>query len=223
MTLDLSRQPGDEMGTLSGLKWTPDTVAPGYVDSVYQVFHQIQVSGALGTLGLEEGQATPEPFPQELHVGRCGRVLKGRREAEDIIILHVFRLHGGDVQEVVGVDVVDHCAVGQADQHLHRKAVLLQVQACQLPVEGVPLLDLQVLQLLHQGPGTDEALVEESEYGRAFQDSLPESPPGTSAGLVVQGPPQQDGMDEFVLGLGSVKGLRERQVVDLLEGVHGHL
>lgn len=37
----------------------------------------------------------------------------------------------------------------------------------------------------------------------------------TSAGLVVQGPPQQDGMDEFVLGLGSVKGLRERQVVDL--------
>lgn len=41
------------------------------------------------------------------------------------------------------------------------------------------LAHLQVLQLLHQGPGTDEALVEESEYGRAFQDSLPESPPGT--------------------------------------------
>lgn len=107
MTLDLSRQPGDEMGTLSGLKWTPDTVAPGHVDSVCHVFHQIQVSGARGTLGLEEGQATPEPFSQELHVGRCGRVLKGRREAEDISILHVFRLHGGDVQEVVGVDVVD--------------------------------------------------------------------------------------------------------------------
>lgn len=35
-----------------------------------------------------------------------------------------------------------HCAVGQADQHLHRKAVLLQVQACQLPVEGAPLLGL---------------------------------------------------------------------------------
>lgn len=97
------------------------------------------------------------------------------------------------------------------------------MQACQLPVERVLLLDLQVLQLLYQGPGTDEALIEESEYGRAFQDSLPESPPGTSAGLVVQSPPQQDGMNKFLLSLGSVKGLRERQVVDLLEGVHGHL
>lgn len=35
-----------------------------------------------------------------------------------------------------------HRAVGQADHHLHRKAVLLQVQACQLPVEWVLLLDL---------------------------------------------------------------------------------
>lgn len=31
----------------------------------------------LGTLGLEEGQATPESFPQELHIGSCGRILKG--------------------------------------------------------------------------------------------------------------------------------------------------
>ena len=36
---------------------------------------------------------------------------------------------------------------------------------------------LQVLQLLHQGPGADEALVEEGEDGRTFQDRLPESPP----------------------------------------------
>lgn len=35
-----------------------------------------------------------------------------------------------------------HRAVGQADHHLHRKAVLLQVQACQLPVERVLLLGL---------------------------------------------------------------------------------
>lgn len=36
---------------------------------------------------------------------------------------------------------------------------------------------LQVLQLLYQGPGANEALIEESEDGRTFQDSLPESPP----------------------------------------------
>lgn len=59
-----------------------------------------------GPLGLEEGQATPESLPQELHVGGCGWVLKGGREAEDIV-LHVFGLHGGDVQEVVGIDVMD--------------------------------------------------------------------------------------------------------------------
>lgn len=35
-----------------------------------------------------------------------------------------------------------HSAIGQADHHLHRKAVLLQVQACQLPVAWVLLLDL---------------------------------------------------------------------------------
>lgn len=35
-----------------------------------------------------------------------------------------------------------HSSVGQADHHLHREAVLLQVQACQLPVEWVLLLDL---------------------------------------------------------------------------------
>lgn len=40
-----------------------------------------------------------------------------------------------------------------------------------------PAAHLQVLQLLHQGPGADEALVEEGEDGRTFQDRLPESPP----------------------------------------------
>lgn len=196
-------------------------VAPGYVESVSQVLTRSGFSKTLGSLGLEEGQATPESLPQELHVGGCGWVLKGGGEAKDVF--HVFRLHGGDVQKVVGIDVVDHSSVGQADHHLHREAVLLQVQACQLPVEWVLLLDLQVFQFLYQGPGTDEALIEEREDGRAFQDSLPESPPRTSAGLVIQGAPQQDGMHEFVLNLGPVKGLREWQVVDLLERVHGHL
>ena len=59
-----------------------------------------------GSLGLEEGQAAPEALLQELHVGGCGRVFKGGREAEDVV-LNVLGLHGRDVQEVVGVDVVD--------------------------------------------------------------------------------------------------------------------
>lgn len=134
------------------------------------------VSPAAGSLGLEEGQAAPEALLQELHVGGRGRVFKGGREAEDVI-LNVLGLHGRDVQEVVGVDVVDHGAIGQADHHLHGEAVLLQVQAGQLLVGWVLLVVLQVLQLLHQGPGTDEALVEEGEDGRTFQDRLPESPP----------------------------------------------
>lgn len=45
-----------------------------------------------------------------------------------------------------------------------------------------PLAHLQVFQFLYQGPGTDEALIEEREDGRAFQDSLPESPPRTCSG-----------------------------------------
>lgn len=64
------------------------------------------VSPAAGSLGLEEGQAAPEALLQELHVGGRGRVFKGGREAEDVI-LNVLGLHGRDVQEVVGVDVVD--------------------------------------------------------------------------------------------------------------------
>lgn len=98
-----------------------------------------------------------------------------------------------------------HGAIGQADHHLHREAVLLQVQASQLLMGRVLLVvlwgqlhtpgavapttvreapvpahlpaHLQLLQLLHQGPGADEALVEQGEDGRTFQDSLPESPP----------------------------------------------
>lgn len=59
-----------------------------------------------GSLGLEEGQAAPEALLQELHVGGRGRVFKGGREAKDVV-LNVLGLHGGDVQEVVGIDVVD--------------------------------------------------------------------------------------------------------------------
>lgn len=36
---------------------------------------------------------------------------------------------------------------------------------------------LQLLQLLHQGPAAHEALVQQGEDGRTFQDSLPESSP----------------------------------------------
>lgn len=61
--------------------------------------------GPAGTLGLEEGQAPPETLLQELHVGGCRWVFEGGREAEDLF--HVLRLHGGDVQEVVGVDMLD--------------------------------------------------------------------------------------------------------------------
>lgn len=132
--------------------------------------------GQAGTLGLEERQAAAKALLQELHVCGCGRVFKSGREAEDIV-LDVLGLHGGDVQEVVGVDVVNHGAIGQADHHLHGEAVLLQVQASQLLVGWVLLVVLQVLQLFHQGPGADEALVEKGEDGRTFQDSLPESPP----------------------------------------------
>lgn len=81
-----------------------------------------------GTLVLEEGQATPKALLQELHVGGRGRVFEGGREAEDVV-LNILGLHGGDIQEVVGVDVVDHSAVGQTNHHLHGEAVLLQVQA----------------------------------------------------------------------------------------------
>lgn len=59
-----------------------------------------------GTLVLEEGQATPKALLQELHVGGRGRVFEGGREAEDVV-LNILGLHGGDIQEVVGVDVVD--------------------------------------------------------------------------------------------------------------------
>lgn len=38
---------------------------------------------------------------------------------------------------------------------------------------------LQLLQLLHQGPAADEALVQQGEDGRTFQDGLPESSPRT--------------------------------------------
>lgn len=59
-----------------------------------------------GPLGLEEGQAAPEALLQELQVRGRGRVFKGGREAEGAV-LHVLGPHGGEVQEVVGVDVVD--------------------------------------------------------------------------------------------------------------------
>lgn len=70
--------------------------------------HPVQpgLSWSEATLGLEEGQAAPKAFLQELHVGGRGRVFKGGREAEDVV-LNILRLHGGDVQEVVGIDVVD--------------------------------------------------------------------------------------------------------------------
>lgn len=106
MAFDLPRQPGSDVEAISSVKLMEGIVAPGCVESICQVLTRSSFSRTLGSLGLEEGQATPESLFQKLHVRGCGWVLKGGGEAEDVAF-HVFWLHGGDVQEVVGIDVVD--------------------------------------------------------------------------------------------------------------------
>lgn len=46
-------------------------------------------------------------------------------------------------------------------------------------VAAATVTHLQVLQLFDQRPAADEALVEQGEDGRTFQDGLPESSPRT--------------------------------------------
>lgn len=89
----------DLTGTLGGAGWERSLVAEAFLPAPARSF-----SGR--PLGLEQGQAAPQALPQELHVGGRGRVFEGGGEAEGAV-LHVLGLHGGDVQEVVGVDVVD--------------------------------------------------------------------------------------------------------------------
>lgn len=84
--------------------------------------------------------------------------------------------------------------------------------------EGV--ISCDVLQILHQGPGTDEPLLKERDDGRTLQGPLPECPPGTSAGLVVEGPPEEDGVNQLPLHLGQVHGLQEGKIGNL-EGGEG--
>ena len=74
-----------------------------------------------------------------------------------------------------------------------------------------PAAHLQVLQLLHQGPGADEALVEEGEDGRTSQDGLPESPPRTCSGISKVRTPHVS------LGFQSAVNLRDYRILSALK------
>ena len=50
------------------------------------------------------------------------------------------------------------------------------------------------LEVFHQRPSVDKAVVEEVEDGRALQRAFAECPPRSSAGLVVQCPPEKYGV-----------------------------
>lgn len=54
----------------------------------------------------------------------------------------------------------------------------------------IALVALKILQLLNQGPAADKALVQQRENGRTLENGLSKSPPRTSAGLVIKGPPK---------------------------------
>lgn len=60
------------VGGICSLKWAEEHSGSGVRGPVHQI-----LSGPAGTLGLEEGQATPESLLQELHVGGRGWVFKG--------------------------------------------------------------------------------------------------------------------------------------------------
>lgn len=73
--------------------------------------------------------------------------------------------------------MVNYGSIGQSHHHLHREVVAVQMQTSFFTQRKGRFLSLQILQFFDQGPAADEALVEESEDGRTFQDCLPESPP----------------------------------------------
>lgn len=87
-------------------------------------------------LGLQEWFGSLQPFLQELEVGCSGRIFKIGGETKDAA-LNFFRLHRSNVQEIVGIDMVNHCAVGKADHHLHGEVVFLQMQGGQLAGEFI--------------------------------------------------------------------------------------
>ncbi len=68
------------------------------------------------------------------------------------------------------------------------------------------------LEFRDQGPGADKTLVEERNNGRTFQGTFPDCPPGASAGLVVQSPPQQNRVYQFTLVQGQSERLQKREV-----------
>lgn len=108
--------------------------------------------------------------------------------------------------------MVNHRAIWEADDHLHGEIVFLKVQVSQLAVELVLSVGLQLFQLLYQRPAADEALIQQSKDGRTFQDSLPESSPRTSAGLVIQGTPEQDRVHQLLFCFCSLKSLCEGKI-----------
>ena len=80
-----------------------------------------------------------------------------------------------------------------------------------LPVggRGVPC---NILQFLHQRPGAHEALLQERHDGRTLESSLSQGPPGASARLVVEGPPQEHGVDQFTPESRLLQCLQKRSV-----------
>lgn len=65
------------------------------------------------------------------------------------------------------------------------------------------------LQISHEWPAADKALVEESQYGRTLEGRFPQSTPGPSATLVVQRTPKQDVVNQTILLFGNLKCICE--------------
>ena len=74
------------------------------------------------------------------------------------------------------------------------------------------------LQVFYKAPRRDKLLLQELLDGRTPQGSIPECPPASSAGLVVQRPPQHDRVQQLVLLPGNVERFQEWQVRSLEGG-----
>ena len=73
------------------------------------------------------------------------------------------------------------------------------------------------LEVFHKGPGADKALAEERQDGRTLEGPLPQCPPASSAGLVVQRSPEKEGVDQLALPQCHTHCIQEREVGYLLE------
>ena len=71
------------------------------------------------------------------------------------------------------------------------------------------------LEVFNEGPGADKALAEEREDGRTLEGPLPQCPPTSSAGLVVQRPPEEEGVDQLALPQCHAHCVQKREVGDL--------